>query len=94
MRSCIERVKADPQTRQCVEHRCLGPELDLDELVTHPRSSLGYACAKVMSISATPPHFYGDRPDIAEWYERLLHVGVGNRDSRCTTAPSVTEVLC
>jgi hypothetical protein len=41
--------------KSCIEGRCLGPELALDELVTYPRGSLGYTCAKVMGISATPP---------------------------------------
>src|SRR6266567_2138517 len=34
MKACIERMKADPASRKCIEDRYLGPELDLDKLLT------------------------------------------------------------
>jgi len=33
MKACIERMKADPASRKCIEDRYLGPELDLDKLI-------------------------------------------------------------
>jgi ubiquinone biosynthesis protein Coq4 len=64
MTACIERMKADRATRACIEDRYLGPELDLDELLTYPRGSLGYTYARVMKHLGYAPHFYGDRPSI------------------------------
>src|SRR6267142_775820 len=66
MKACIERMKADPTTRKCIEDRYFGPELDLDMLITYPRGSLGYTYAKVMKHLGYAAHFYGDRPSIAE----------------------------
>ena len=53
MKACIERMKADPATRKCIEDRYLGPEL-------------GYTYAKVMKHLGYAAHFYGDRPSISE----------------------------
>src|SRR5262244_3485959 len=39
MKTCIERMKKDPATRKCIDERYLGPELDLDKLITYPRGS-------------------------------------------------------
>jgi len=39
MKACIERMKADPASRKCIEDRYLGPELDLDKLITYPHGS-------------------------------------------------------
>lgn len=66
MKNCIDRMKADPATRKCIEDRYLGPELDLDSLVTYPGGSLGYTYAKVMKHLGYAAHFYGDRPSIEE----------------------------
>ena len=66
MKACIERMKADPATRKCIEDRYLGPELDLDALIAYPRGSLGYTYAKVMKHLGYAAHFYGDRPSIEE----------------------------
>jgi len=66
MKTCVERMKADPAARKCFDDRYMGPELDLDELVQHPRGSLGYTYAKVMKHLGYTPHFYGDRPSLAE----------------------------
>jgi len=66
MMACVERMKAEPATRKCIEDRYMGPELDLDELVKHPRGSLGYAYAKVMKRLGYAAHFYPDRPSIDE----------------------------
>ena len=54
MKACIERMKADPATRKCIEDRYLGPELDLDALSMYPRGSLGYTYAKVMKHLGMP----------------------------------------
>jgi ubiquinone biosynthesis protein COQ4 len=64
--ACIERMKADVATRKCIEDRYLGPALELDELITYPRGSLGYTYAKVMKHLGYAPHFYADRPSIEE----------------------------
>ncbi len=66
MKACIERMKAEPKTRKCIEDRYMGPELDLDALVKYPRGSLGYTYAKVMKHLGYAAHFYGDRPSIDE----------------------------
>jgi len=66
MQACVERMKADPATRKCIEDRYLGPELNLDELVNYPRGSLGYTYAKVMKHLGYAAHFYTDRPSIEE----------------------------
>ena len=66
MKACIERMKADAATRKCIEDRYLGPELELDTLITYPRGSLGYTYAKVMKHLGYAPHFYADRPSIEE----------------------------
>jgi ubiquinone biosynthesis protein COQ4 len=66
MKACIERMKADRATRKCIEDRYLGPELDLDTLITYPTGSLGYTYAKVMKHLGYAAHFYGDRPSIEE----------------------------
>ena len=66
MKACIERMKAEPATRKCIEDRYMGPELNLDELVTYPRGSLGYTYAKVMKHLGYAAHFYHDRPSIEE----------------------------
>jgi ubiquinone biosynthesis protein COQ4 len=66
MNACLERMKADPATRKCIEDRYMGPELNLDELVTYPQGSLGYVYAKVMKHLGYAAHFYGDRPSIEE----------------------------
>ena len=66
MMACVERMKAEPATRKCIEDRYMGPELDLDELVKHPRGSLGYTYAKVMKRLGYAAHFYPDRPSIDE----------------------------
>jgi ubiquinone biosynthesis protein Coq4 len=66
MINCIERMRADPPARKCIEERYMGPELNLDELVTYPRGSLGYVYAKVMKRLGYAAHFYGDRPSIDE----------------------------
>jgi len=66
MKACIERMKADPATRKCIEDRYLGPDLDLDLLTMCPRGSLGYTYARVMKHLGYAAHFYGDRPSIAE----------------------------
>ena len=66
MKACIERLKADPAARKCIDDRYLGPELDLDKLVAYARGSLGYTYAKVMKHLGYIPHFYGDRPSIDE----------------------------
>jgi ubiquinone biosynthesis protein COQ4 len=66
MKTCIERMRADPPARKCIEERYMGPELNLDELVTYPRDSLGYVYAKVMKRLGYAAHFYGDRPSIDE----------------------------
>ena len=62
MKACIERVKADPASRKCLEDRYMGPELDLEKLSACPRGSLGYTYAKVMTYLGYAPHFYADRP--------------------------------
>lgn len=66
MMACVERMKAEPATRKCIEDRYMGPELDLDELVKYPRGSLGYTYAKVMKRLGYAAHFYPDRPSIDE----------------------------
>lgn len=66
MKACIERMKADPATRKCIEDRYLGPELDLEALATYPRGSLGYTYARVMKRLGYDPHFYADRSSIEE----------------------------
>jgi ubiquinone biosynthesis protein Coq4 len=66
MKACIERLKADPAARKLLEERYLGPELDLDKLISCPRGSLGYTYAKVMKHLGYEAHFYGDRPSVAE----------------------------
>jgi len=66
MTACIERMKADPATRQCIEDRYMGPEMDLDKLLSCPRGSLGYTYAKVMKHLGYAAHFYGDRPSLDE----------------------------
>src|SRR5215813_4148179 len=66
MKNCVERMKADPATRKCLEDRYMGPEMNLDELVTYPRGSLGYTYAKVMKHLGYAAHFYGDRPSLEE----------------------------
>src|SRR5262245_6833586 len=66
MKTCIERMRADPTMRKCMEDRYLGPELDLDALVAYPRGSLGYTYARVMKRLGFAPHFYTDRPSIEE----------------------------
>jgi len=66
MKACIERMKADPATRKCIEDRYMGQELELEKLITYPRGSLGYTYARVMKHLGYDPHFYGDRPSIAE----------------------------
>lgn len=66
MKACVERMKAEPATRKCIEDRYMGPELDLDELVKYPRGSLGYTYAKVMKRLGYAAHFYSDRPGIDE----------------------------
>lgn len=66
MKAGVERMKADPAMRRCFDDSYMGPELDLDELVTYPRGSLGYTYAKVMKHLGYTPHFYGDRPSITE----------------------------
>lgn len=66
MKACVERMKADPTTRKCIEDRYLGPELELEKLIMYPRGSLGYTYARVMKHLGYEPHFYGDRPSIAE----------------------------
>jgi len=66
MKACIDRMKADPASRKCIEDRYLGPELNLDLLLMYPRGSLGYIYAKVMKHLGYAAHFYGDRPSIAE----------------------------
>lgn len=66
MKACVTRMQADPAMRKCFDDRYMGPELDLDELVKYPRGSLGYTYAKVMKHLGYAPHFYGDRPSIAE----------------------------
>lgn len=64
MKACIERMKAEPATRKCIEERYIGPELDLDEWVNYPRGSLGYTYARVMKHLGYAAHFYGDRLSI------------------------------
>ena len=66
MKTCIERLKADPAARKCIEERYMGPELNLDELVNYPRGSLGYTFAKIMKHLGYAAHFYHDRPSIDE----------------------------
>jgi ubiquinone biosynthesis protein COQ4 len=66
MKACIERMRAEPATRKCIEDRYMGPELNLDELVNYPRGSLGYTYAKVMKRLGYAAHFYGDRSSISE----------------------------
>ncbi|MFN0071445.1 MAG: Coq4 family protein, partial [Chloroflexota bacterium] len=66
MTACIERMRADPVTRKCIEDRYMGPELNLDELVDYPRGSLGYTYARVMKHLGYAAHFYGDRHNIDE----------------------------
>lgn len=66
MINCIERMRADPPARNCIEERYMGPELNLDELVTYPRGSLGFVYAKVMKRLGYAAHFYGDRPNVDE----------------------------
>ena len=60
MKACIERMKADPASRKCIEDRYMGPELDLDKLIMYPRGSLGYTYTKVMKHLGYTAHFYGD----------------------------------
>jgi len=65
----VELLPVDPLGElqgECIEDRYLGPELDLDQLLTYPRGSLGYTYAKVMKRLGYAAHFYGDRPSIAE----------------------------
>ena len=66
MRACIERVKADPASRKALEDRYMGPELDLEKLISCPRGSLGYTYAKVMKHLDYMPHFYADRASVEE----------------------------
>lgn len=66
MKTCIERLKADPVARKLLEERYMGPELDLDKLISCPRGSLGYTYAKVMKHLGYEAHFYGDRPSVVE----------------------------
>jgi ubiquinone biosynthesis protein COQ4 len=66
MKACIERMKAEPAARKCIEDRYMGPELNLDELVNYPRGSLGYTYAKVMKHLGYAAHFYRDHPSIKE----------------------------
>jgi ubiquinone biosynthesis protein Coq4 len=66
MKACVERMKAERATRKCIEDRYMGPELNLDELATYPRGSLGYTYAKVMKHLGYAAHFYTDRPSIDE----------------------------
>ena len=66
MTACIERMKADPATRKCIDDRYMGPEMDLDKLLSCPRGSLGYTYAKVMKHLGYAAHFYGDRPSLDE----------------------------
>jgi ubiquinone biosynthesis protein COQ4 len=44
----------------------LGPDLNLNGLVSYPSGSLGYTYAKVMKHLGYAAHFYGDRPSIGE----------------------------
>ena len=64
MLACVERMKADPAMRKCFDDRCIGPELDLDELVKYPRGSLGYTYAKVLKHVGFTAHFYAGRPSL------------------------------
>ncbi len=66
MKACIERLKADPDVRKCIEERYMGPELNLDDLVNYPRGPLGYTFAKVMKHLGYAAHFYTDWPSIDE----------------------------
>src|SRR5262249_27247978 len=66
MKTCIERLKAAPAARKCIDERYMGPELNLDELATYPRGSLGYTFAKIMKHLGYAAHFYTDRPSIDE----------------------------
>jgi ubiquinone biosynthesis protein Coq4 len=66
MAACIERMRADPDTRKCLEDRYMGPELNLDELAAYPRDSLGETYARVMKRLGYSAHFYTDRPSLDE----------------------------
>jgi ubiquinone biosynthesis protein Coq4 len=66
MKTCIERMLAEPTTRKLIEERYLGPELVLEDLLTYPRGSLGYTYAKVLTRLGYAPHFYTDRPSVDE----------------------------
>jgi ubiquinone biosynthesis protein Coq4 len=66
MKTCLERMKAEPATRKCIEDRYMGPELNLDELIAYPRGSLGGTYARVMKRLGYAAHFYTDRPSLDE----------------------------
>jgi ubiquinone biosynthesis protein Coq4 len=59
MKTCIERMKTDPETRKCIEDRYMGPELNLDELANYPRGSLGYTYARVLEHLGYAAHSDG-----------------------------------
>lgn len=61
MKVCVDRVKAIPEAHALMEARYMGPEIDLEELSTLPRGSLGHTYATVMKTLGYDPNFYRQR---------------------------------
>lgn len=58
MQVCVDRVKADPEARELMEERYLGPDVDLDALLQLPHGTLGHTYATVLTALGYDPNFY------------------------------------
>lgn len=61
MQACVERVRAIPEARTLMEERYMGPEVDIDALLTLPRGTLGHTYATVLTTLGYDPNFYRRR---------------------------------
>jgi ubiquinone biosynthesis protein Coq4 len=58
-----EYLKKDPGCAQLIQERYIPPAYDLDELLTYPQESLGYAFAKLMRDKGFNPNLHADMTD-------------------------------
>ncbi len=62
MKSCVERMKADPEMGARIAEGYVSPQYDLEALIAYPPGSLAHTYARLLQSQGLQPHFYPDLP--------------------------------
>lgn len=58
MKLCVKAVMSEPESAKIVTEKYIGPEYDLNAMLTMPKDSLGWTYGKIISALGYNPQFY------------------------------------